>query len=100
MNRGDTRSISLPYPLPCFCNTTLADEFLQLLRQQRADLLRLCWLKALKSSLKPFQTFAEGRFDVYAVSRQNKHSVEREQSPGRRIEQSIEDVEMADVWKI
>jgi len=45
----------------------LADEFLQLLRQQRAEALEMWLLKALKSSLKPFQTFAQGLLDDYAA---------------------------------
>lgn len=45
----------------------LADEFLQLLRQQQADGFEAWLMKALKSSLKPFQTFAEGLFDDYAA---------------------------------
>ena len=45
----------------------LADEFLQLLRQQRADAFEAWLIQALKSSLKPFQTFAEGLFNDYAA---------------------------------
>jgi transposase len=47
----------------------LADEFLQLLRQQRAEALEMWLMKALKSSLKPFQTFAQGLLDDYAAVR-------------------------------
>jgi transposase len=45
----------------------LADEFLQLLRQQRADDFDDWLMKALKSSLKPFVQFAEGLFEDYAA---------------------------------
>lgn len=45
----------------------LADEFLQLLRQQQADAFDGWLIKALTSSLKPFQKFAEGLFEDYAV---------------------------------
>lgn len=45
----------------------LAERFLQLLRQQRADAFDPWLMQALKSSLKPFQTFAEGLFDDYAA---------------------------------
>lgn len=45
----------------------LADEFLQLLRQQRADAFDDWLIKALKSSLKPFVQFAEGLFEDYAA---------------------------------
>jgi transposase len=45
----------------------LADEFLQLLREQRADTFDDWLMKALKSSLKPFVQFAEGLFEDYAA---------------------------------
>ena len=45
----------------------LADEFLQLLREQQAEAFDGWLLKALKSSLKPFQKFAEGLFEDYAA---------------------------------
>jgi transposase len=45
----------------------LADEFLQLLREQRADAFDDWLLKAIKSSLKPFVQFAEGLFEDYAA---------------------------------
>jgi transposase len=45
----------------------LADEFLQLLRQQQADAFDDWLMKALKSSLKPFVQFAEGLFEDYAA---------------------------------
>lgn len=45
----------------------LADEFLQLLRQQRAEDFDDWLMKALKSSLKPFVQFAEGLFEDYAA---------------------------------
>lgn len=45
----------------------LADEFLQLLRQQRSDAFDDWLIKALKSSLKPFVQFAEGLFEDYAA---------------------------------
>ena len=45
----------------------LADEFLQLLRQQKAELFDNWLIKALTSSLKPLQTFAEGLFDDYSA---------------------------------
>jgi transposase len=41
----------------------LADEFLVLLREQRADAFDDWLLKAVKSSLKPFVQFAEGLFE-------------------------------------
>jgi transposase len=47
----------------------LADEFLQLLRQQRADAFDDWLMKALKSSLKPFVQFATGLFEDYAAVR-------------------------------
>jgi transposase len=47
----------------------LADEFLQLLRQQQADDFDDWLMKALKSSLKPFVQFAEGLFEDYAAVR-------------------------------
>lgn len=45
----------------------LASEFLQLLRQQQADVFEVWLGKALQSSLKPFQTFAQGLLDDYAA---------------------------------
>jgi transposase len=45
----------------------LADEFLQLLRQQKAELFDDWLMKALSSSLKHFQTFAGGLFDDYSA---------------------------------
>jgi transposase len=45
----------------------LADEFLQLLRQQKAELFDDWLMKAFSSSLKPFQAFAEGLFDDYSA---------------------------------
>lgn len=47
----------------------LADEFLQLLREQQADIFDRWLMKALKSSLKPFVQFAEGLFEDYAAVR-------------------------------
>ena len=41
----------------------LADEFLRLLRQQQGEAFEAWLMKALKSSFKPFQTFAEGLFN-------------------------------------
>lgn len=43
----------------------LADEFLQLLRQRQGEVFELWLMKAMKSSLKPFQAFAEGLLDDY-----------------------------------
>ena len=45
----------------------LADEFLQLLRQQRADNFDDWLMKTLKSSLQPLVQFAEGLFEDYAA---------------------------------
>lgn len=45
----------------------LADEFLQLLRQQRADAFDNWMFKAMTSSLKPFQKFAQGLLEDYAA---------------------------------
>jgi transposase len=45
----------------------LADEFLQLLRQQRADAFDDWLMKAIKSSLKPFVQFAKGLFEDYTA---------------------------------
>jgi transposase len=45
----------------------LADEFLQLLREQKAELFDDWLMKALRSALKPFQTFAAGLFDDYSA---------------------------------
>lgn len=45
----------------------LADEFLQLLRQQRAEDFDDWLMKALKSSLKHFVQFAEGLFKDYSA---------------------------------
>jgi transposase len=45
----------------------LADEFLQLLRQQRADDFDDWLMTALKSSLQPFGQFAEGLLEDYAA---------------------------------
>ncbi|WP_199197330.1 transposase [Chroococcidiopsis sp. CCALA 051] len=45
----------------------LADEFLRLLRQQQGEAFEAWLMKALKSSFKPFQTFAEGLFNDYAA---------------------------------
>jgi transposase len=45
----------------------LADEFLQLLRRQKAELFDDWLMKALSSALKPFQTFAEGLVDDYSA---------------------------------
>jgi transposase len=45
----------------------LAEEFLQLVRQRQGDGFEAWLMKALKSSLKPFQAFAEGLFDDYAA---------------------------------
>ncbi|MCY7278344.1 MAG: transposase [Phormidesmis sp. CAN_BIN44] len=43
----------------------LADEFLDLLRQRQGEAFDGWLTRALKSSLKPFQTFAEGLSDDY-----------------------------------
>lgn len=43
----------------------LADEFLQLLRQRQGEAFETWLMKAMKSSLKPFQAFAEGLLDDY-----------------------------------
>ncbi|MGF1482654.1 MAG: ISL3 family transposase [Cyanophyceae cyanobacterium] len=45
----------------------LANEFLQLLRQQQAEAFETWLMKALKSSLKPFESFAQGLIDDYAA---------------------------------
>lgn len=45
----------------------LADEFLQLLRQRQGEAFEAWLMKALKSSLKPFQAFSEGLLDDYAA---------------------------------
>ena len=45
----------------------LADEFLCLLRQRQGEAFDAWLTKALKSSLKPFHTFAEGLLDDYAA---------------------------------
>jgi transposase len=45
----------------------LADEFLQLLRQRRADAFDDWLLKAASCALKPLQTFAKGLFNDYAA---------------------------------
>ena len=45
----------------------LADEFLRLLRQQQSEGFETWLMQALKSSLKPFQAFAQGLFDDYAA---------------------------------
>lgn len=42
-----------------------ADEFLQLIRQRKAEAFDAWISKVLKSSLKPFQAFAEGLLDDY-----------------------------------
>lgn len=43
-----------------------ADEFLRLLRQHQGEALEAWLMKALKSSFKPFQSFAAGLLDDYA----------------------------------
>lgn len=45
----------------------LADEFLQLLREQRAEAFDDWLMKAVQSSLKPFVQFAAGLFEDYAA---------------------------------
>ncbi|MDZ4876543.1 MAG: hypothetical protein CLLPBCKN_005978 [Chroococcidiopsis cubana SAG 39.79] len=45
----------------------LADKFLRLLRQQQGEAFEAWLIKAMKSSFKPFQTFAEGLFNDYAA---------------------------------
>ena len=45
----------------------LADEFLQVLRQQQAEAFDDWLMKALGNSLQPFQSFARGLFDDYAA---------------------------------
>ena len=45
----------------------LADEFLRLLRQRQGDAFDAWLMKALKSSLQPFQTFAQGLVEDYAA---------------------------------
>lgn len=45
----------------------LADEFLELLRQRQADDFDTWLMKALKSTLKPFQKFAKGLVEDYAA---------------------------------
>ena len=45
----------------------LADEFLQLLRQRRADDFDDWLLKAARCAFNPLQTFAKGLFDDYAA---------------------------------
>lgn len=44
-----------------------ADEFLQMLRQRQAEAFDDWLMRALKSTLKPLQTFANGLFDDYAA---------------------------------
>ena len=45
----------------------LADEFLQLLRQQQADALEDWLKKAMSNAFKPFQSFADGLREDYAA---------------------------------
>jgi len=45
----------------------LADEFLQMLRQRRAEAFDDWLMRVLKSPFKPLQTFANGLFDDYAA---------------------------------
>lgn len=45
----------------------LAESFLQLLRQHRADAFDDWLMNAIKSPLKPFKTFAAGLFEDYAA---------------------------------
>ena len=45
----------------------LADEFLQLLRQQRADGFEEWLTEAMQSSLQPFERFAQGLIEDYAA---------------------------------
>ncbi len=45
----------------------LAQEFLRLLRQRQGEAFETWLTKALKISLKPFQSFASGLFDDYAA---------------------------------
>ncbi|WP_148298173.1 transposase, partial [Synechocystis sp. PCC 7509] len=45
----------------------LAEEFLRLLRQRQGEAFEAWLTKALKSSLKPFQSFAFGLFDDYVA---------------------------------
>lgn len=45
----------------------LAEEFLQLLRQQQADAFDAWLMKARSSSLKPFEKLAEGLISDYAA---------------------------------
>jgi transposase len=45
----------------------MAVEFLQLLRQQKAELFDDWLIKARSSALKPFQAFAAGLFDDYSA---------------------------------
>ena len=45
----------------------LANEFLQLLRQQQAEAFDDWLMKALSCAIQPLQTFAKGLFDDYAA---------------------------------
>lgn len=45
----------------------LADEFLQMLRQRQAETFDDWLMRAVKSPLKPLQSFAKGLFDDYAA---------------------------------
>lgn len=45
----------------------LADEFLELLRQRKADAFDSWLMKAVGCAIKPLQTFAQGLFDDYAA---------------------------------
>jgi transposase len=45
----------------------LADEFLELLRQQQADAFDDWLMKAAGCAIKPLKTFAKGLFDDYAA---------------------------------
>ena len=46
---------------------TIADDFLQLLRQRQSDKFDDWLLKTLASSIKPLKTFAKGLLDDYAA---------------------------------
>lgn len=59
------KQIAAQHPDLALAIELLADEFLGLLRQRQGEAFDGWLTRALKSSLKPFQTFAEGLSDDY-----------------------------------
>ena len=66
----------------------LANEFLQLLRQQQAEAFDDWLMKALSCAIQPLQTFAKGLFDDYAAVKASMMS-EVSNGPGESLNNKL-----------